>query len=155
VNESEIFLGSDERQHSHSEINAFSLSSVPIFDLALRPAVHKIPDFNDNELWIIHTTLEERYGKKTDVQLADSELRLSPHTDQLTLCPTLHWQDQGVHLVIFKTGEDRYRCMFYYNVREQYGTGIDEFDNLAECVTTLLQVQADHASTYQKDDKML
>jgi hypothetical protein len=123
--------------------------------LALRAAVHKIPDFNDNELWIIHTTLEERYGKKTDVQLADSELRLSSHTVQLTLCPTLHWQDQGAHLVIFKTGEDRYQCMFYYNVREQYGTGIDEFDNLAECVTTLLQVQADYASTRQQGDKTL
>lgn len=43
-----------------------------------------------------------------------------------------------------KTGERRYRCQFFYSVYEQYGTGISEFHDIGECVTTLLRVQSDH-----------
>jgi hypothetical protein len=28
-----------------------------------------------------------------------------------------------------------------------YGTGVEEYDDLSECVVTLLQVQADHAAS--------
>jgi hypothetical protein len=31
-------------------------------------------------------------------------------------------------------------------VRDQFGTGRNEYTDLGECVTTLLQVQADHAA---------
>ncbi|MBI4190255.1 MAG: hypothetical protein HY525_06915 [Betaproteobacteria bacterium] len=41
------------------------------------------------------------------------------------------------------TGADRYRSQFFYSVLEQFGTGRD-FDDLAECVTTTLRLQADH-----------
>jgi hypothetical protein len=103
-----------------------------------------IPDFNDGELWVVKTTLKERYGYNVEVQLADSELRLSPDDRELTECPTLFWQDDKVSFVVFKIAPERYRCQFFYSIREQYGTGIEEFDNIGECVTALLQVQADH-----------
>ena len=103
-----------------------------------------IPDFNDSELWVVKTTLKERYGYEVEMQLADSELRLSPDDRELTECPTLFWQVDKVSFVIFKTAAERYRCQFFYSIREQYGTGILEYDNITECVTTLLQMQADH-----------
>jgi len=104
-----------------------------------------IPEFTDSELWLVRETLEERYRKPVTPDSAEAELRLDPFSSELTLCPTLFWQDDaGANFAIFKVGERRYRSMFYYNIREQYGTGVDEYDDLTECVVTLLQVQADH-----------
>ncbi len=105
-----------------------------------------IPDYNDNELWIVRNTLRERYRQPVEPDLAEAELRLNPLSSELSSCPTLVWQDpeRGANLVIFKVGERRYRCTFFYSVREQYGTGIDEYDDLTECTVTLLQVHADY-----------
>ena len=46
--------------------------------------------------------------------------------------------------IVCKVAADRYRCQFFYSEAEQYGTGRDEYDNLENCVMTLLQVQSDH-----------
>ena len=102
-----------------------------------------IEDFTDSELWIIRTTLEERYGAEIEPQLADTELRLSPHRTELTVCPAAYWEHDGCHFIVCKTGASRYRCQFYYRVHEMYGTGTEEYDDLSECMVTLLQVQAD------------
>jgi hypothetical protein len=106
----------------------------------------QIADFTESELWIIHTTLAERYNEAVETQLADSELRLNPYSSELTPCPVAYWERDGCHFVVFKTGEDSYRCQFYYRVHQMFGTGIEDYDDLSECMVTLLQVQADHAA---------
>lgn len=103
-----------------------------------------IPDFNESELEIIHTTLNQRYGREIETQLADSQLILDSSKPDLTWCPTVYWEENGVGFVILKTAPARYRCQFFYSEEEQYGTGINEYNNLSDCVTTLLQIQADH-----------
>jgi hypothetical protein len=105
---------------------------------------HTIPDFNKNELWIINTTLEERYGMKVEIQFADSEMRLSPHTTEMTPCPTIFWSSGDASFVIVKVAESRYRTQFFYRVHQQYGTGIEEYDDLTDCIVSILQVQADY-----------
>jgi len=105
----------------------------------------KIPDFNDTELWVIRQAVSERFRKQVDIQQADAELRLDPGDRELTLCPVVYWREDKAQFVIFKTGKKNYRNQFFYSVREQYGTGRDEYDDIGECVMTLLQVQADHA----------
>jgi len=107
----------------------------------------QIADFTDSELWIIRTTLEERYGRPVEPQLADSEVRLNPYTSELALCPAACWAEQGCHFVVLRTGGQRYRCQFYYRGHEMFGPDVVEFDDLSECMVTLLQVQADHAAT--------
>jgi len=108
-----------------------------------------IPDITDNEQHVVSEALLQRYGKLVALQLADSELQLDPSSTQLADCPTLFWSERGADFVICKVGESRYRCQFFYSDSEQFGTGRDVYDNLAECVTTLLQVQADHEQTRQ------
>jgi len=103
-----------------------------------------IPDFNKNELWIINTTLEERYGEKIELQFADSEMRLNPHSTQMTPCPTIFWENGDASFVIVKTDESSYRTQFFYRVHQQYGTGVEEYDDLTDCVVSILQVQADY-----------
>ena len=63
---------------------------------------------------------------------------------ELTLCPTLYWNERGANFIICKVAIDRYRCQFFYSDADQYGTGHDEYDNIGVCAKTLLQVQSDH-----------
>jgi hypothetical protein len=109
----------------------------------------KIPDFTETERWVVDTTLKERYGKPVEVKAADVEMRLSPADRELTSCPALFWAERDAGFVLSKTGEGLFRCQFYYSVREQYGTGREEYDDLAECVTALLKLQADHEAQRQ------
>jgi hypothetical protein len=102
------------------------------------------PDFTDTELWIVKQALKERYRKDVEPELADSEIKIYPDDQYLTTVPALFWQEHDVGFVILKTGESRFRSMFYYSVREQYGTGKPEYDDIAECVSVLLKLQADH-----------
>jgi len=103
-----------------------------------------IPDIKDSELWILGTSLKERYGREVEIQLADTDVRLHAGDRELTPCPTFYWEAGDCHFVIFKTGEHLYRCQFYYQAYKQFGTGILEYDDLTECVVSLLQAQADH-----------
>ena len=103
-----------------------------------------IADFTEAEHKRVSALLLERYGKIIPTQLADSELQLGADPADLSLCPAIYWNERGAHFVLCKTGESRYRCLFFYSDAEQYGTGRDEYDNLDTCVLTLLQVQSDH-----------
>ena len=103
-----------------------------------------IPDFSDTELWVARTAIHERYGKAVATELADSELRLDRESTALTVCPTLFWTERDTSFVVFKTGEGQYRCQFFYSAHEQYGTGRETYGDIGECVTHLLQLQADH-----------
>ena len=110
-----------------------------------------IKDFTDSELWIIKTTLEERYGEVIKPMLADTELRLNPYATELTPCPAAYWEHEGCHFITCKTGDSHYRCQFYYRAHKMFGTGVEEYDNLSECMVTLLQVQADHVASTDSD----
>jgi hypothetical protein len=112
----------------------------------------EIPDITESERWIIETTLRERYGQAIEIQLADAEIRLNPSDRELTSCPVVHWEDdEGCNFVIFKTGDRNYRCQFFYRGYQQFGTGVHEYDDLSECMVSLLQVQADHAAQERGD----
>lgn len=105
-----------------------------------------IADIHDAERWVVESMLRERYGERVPTQLADVELKLNPGDAALTECPTLYWESRGAAFLIAKTGETRYRPMFFYPAEptEQYGTGRAEYDDLLQCITAVLRVQADH-----------
>lgn len=103
-----------------------------------------IPDFSEAEQKLISGLLLKRYGKLVPLQLADSELQLQAPLKKLTVCPTIYWGERGAHFVVFKVADSRFRCQFFYSEAEQFGTGREEYDNLEQCVVTLLQVQSDH-----------
>ncbi|MDD5241146.1 MAG: hypothetical protein PHG47_05390 [Sulfuricella sp.] len=110
-----------------------------------------IPDFTETECWVANATLKERYGHAVEVQQADVELRLDPGVPELTACPALVWKERGAGFVVSKVGDNRFRCQFFYSVREQYGTGRSEYDDLLECVVALLKLQADHEAKRQQN----
>ena len=104
-----------------------------------------ICDINETERWTVRCSLDERWGKdKVEIHLADVEARLSKGDRELTECPALYWEQGECHFVIIKTNESIYRTQFYYGNREQFGTSIDEYNDLGDCVLSLLRLQADH-----------
>ena len=103
-----------------------------------------IPDHSDAELDTIRTLLKQRYKEHIEIHLADAEVRLTPDSDQLTECPTAYWYARECNFVIVKSGPSEYRCQFFYDPRDQFGTGHALYTRLEECAAALLQVQSDH-----------
>jgi len=111
-----------------------------------------IPDITETEEWIVSTTLKERYGDAVpELQYADAEIRLHPADRELTSCPVFLWEAEGCHFILFKTGERLYRCQFFFRGYQQFGTGVHEYDDLSECIVSLLQAQADHLAEERGD----
>ena len=103
----------------------------------------QIAPMTDTERWIVSSAVNERYGKEVAIQDVETEIRLHIDDRELTLCPGLYWNEHGCHLVLSKTGDSRYRSMFFYRIRDRFSTGREEYDDIGDCVTTLLKMQAD------------
>jgi len=103
-----------------------------------------VPDLTEAEQWAVETTLKERWpDKKPQLQLADVEIKMYPQDRELTVCPAVFWEAGSTSFVIIKVAERTYRSQFYYRGFQQYGTGKSEYDDITDCVVTMLQVHAD------------
>ncbi len=115
----------------------------------------KIKDFSETDVWTVQQTLDERWGKdKTELQFADVDVRLRSADRELSTCPALFWEYKESNFVIFKIGRSTYKTQFYYKGRDQYGTSVPSFDNVLDCIVTVLQVHADlERGKSQQSDK--
>ncbi len=115
----------------------------------------KIKDFSESDIWTIQQTLDERWGKdKVELQLADVEIRLRPGDRELSTCPAIFWEFEDSNFVVFKIGRSTYKTQFYYKGRDQYGTAVPSFDNILDCIVTVLQVHADlESAKAQQEEK--
>jgi hypothetical protein len=55
----------------------------------------KIPDFTDSQNWTVESTLAERFKKKIEAKIIDSESRLLPHDRELTPVIGLYREAEG------------------------------------------------------------
>jgi len=115
----------------------------------------QITDFSKSEIWTIESTLKERWGKDNEIELqfADTDIRLHMGDKETTECPAIIWQHEGCNFVIFKTGIQNYRCQFFYKGYQQYGTGVHEYDDIGDCIISLLQVQSDQHRELQIEEE--
>ena len=104
----------------------------------------EMPDFSEAELNTVRELLIQRYQQAVELHLADADLTLTPQSNQISVCPAVFWRARDCNFVLFKTGEREFRCQFFYDPTEQFGTGHSAYPNLDECVATVLQVQSDH-----------
>jgi len=100
-----------------------------------------IPGFSAADLALTRATLKERFGRELEIAEVETEIRLFPGDRELTVCPALYWKDEGCAFVLSKTGPAGYRAMFFYSVKDRFGTGQEEYDTLGDCLITLLKVQ--------------
>jgi hypothetical protein len=111
-----------------------------------------IPPLTDTERWVVQSAVNERYGREMPIEEVETEIRLHIDDRELTLCPGFYWRDdKGCQFVLSKTGDSRYRSMFFYRVRDRFSTGREEYDDIGDCVTTLLKLQADEAARRQAE----
>ncbi len=97
----------------------------------------------DTERWNVSSAVKERYARDVVIQDVDTEIRLHIHDRKLTLCPGFYSNEYGCHLVLSKTGNSRYRRMFFNRIRDRFSTGREEYDDMGGCVTTLMKMKAD------------
>jgi hypothetical protein len=109
-----------------------------------------IKPFSARERNLVTQTLLERYGHPVPLQPVDAELQLNLLKEEFALCPSMMWKENGANFIVFKIGDERFRCLFYYNEATQFGTGKEVFDNLGDCVVTLLQVHTDQEEESRK-----
>ncbi len=111
-----------------------------------------IPDLTDLEKSIIQQSINERWRKVGIVaEEVEVELRLFKGDREVTPCPAMYWEHQGCTFLVAKTGENLYRSQFFYSPKEQFNTGIEEYNDLGDCVLFLLRLQADHESERQQN----
>jgi len=77
----------------------------------------QIHPMTDTERWIVSSAVKERYGREVAIQDVETEIRLYIDDRELTLCPGFYWNEHGCHFVLSKTGDSRYRSMFFYRPR--------------------------------------
>lgn len=113
-----------------------------------------IPDFTEAELALMREALHERFGHAVNMEEVETEIRINPADRDLTPCPALYWEEDGCRFVLSKTGVNQFRSMFFWSVRDRFSTGQEEYDNLGDCVVTLLKMQeeADTARKAMPDD---
>ena len=103
------------------------------------------PDFTDEEMNTIRVAVENRWkNEMVELHPADVGTKLSAYSNELTECPAIFWAHEHCNFILVKTGDNRYRCQFFYTPHDQFGTGINEYSEISEAVTSLLRVQADH-----------
>lgn len=102
-----------------------------------------MPAMTDTERWVVTHAVKERFGKDVPIEDVETEIRLHLDHRELTLCHSFYWNERGCHFVLSKTGESRYRSMFFYRIRDRFATGREEYDDIGDCVTTLMKMQAD------------
>ena len=102
------------------------------------------PEFTDSEKWVVAETLKERWQDQAPELLeVETEIRIYPDDRELTDCAGLYWESGHCKFCISKTGHSRFRPMFYYRVRDRYTTEREEYDDLVDCVVTMLKLQVD------------
>ncbi|MDP1609774.1 MAG: hypothetical protein Q8M11_01845 [Sulfuritalea sp.] len=106
-----------------------------------------LPDFTDSEFQLVNQILLERYNRLVSLQAVEVELLLDPEDKEPSACPALYWSELGAEFIVAKVADQRFTCQFFYSESEVFGTGHESYDNLGDCVTNLLQLQADHHGT--------
>ena len=104
-----------------------------------------ITDFDNDEMGIIQTVVDTPYRCPTPLNLADVEVQLEPPNPARQNRPAVHWLENGANFIVIKTGDERYRGQFFYRPSEIFTTEQDEYHQLADCIHSLLKIEANQA----------
>ena len=97
-------------------------------------------DFSKHELAVIDDVLQKRYGHPVEMHRADIEFGDAKAAE----VPAVYWEHNGCHFIIARSEDNKFFSQFFYDDDDQYGTEKPFYEDIYECVMTLLQVQADH-----------
>lgn len=100
-------------------------------------------NFTQSEIDATKKLVDERWkDKNITVHLADIDYT-KEEEETVQAYPALVWEDKNTTFIVLKMGMLTYKSFFYYLKNKRYDTGILEYNDLQECVTSLMQSQAD------------
>jgi len=99
-------------------------------------------DFTDREWQLVHELLRQRYGARVGLDPIEVDVASAADAES-ACCPGLHWCERGAHFVVVRIAGAAWRGQFFYDDETLLGPGERVFDDLGDCVTTLLRLQAD------------
>lgn len=98
-------------------------------------------DFSPTEMDIIKAATSQRWAE-VDLHLADIEITRTALDEKTMLCPAVVWETADCTFVIVKVEAFVYKSVFYYLGTKQIDTGVNEYNDLKDCVLTLMKVQS-------------
>ena len=100
-------------------------------------------NYTQSEIDATKKLIDERWkDKDVTVHLADINYEKEGEETSQPY-PALVWEDKHSTFVVLKMGMLAYKSFFYYLKNKRYDTGVLEYNDLQECVTSLMQSQAD------------
>lgn len=94
-------------------------------------------DFTQSELDIIQKQVDNRWREKDHgVHLGDIEV------DGVEK-PAAVWEHKHYTFIILKIGPFTYKNLFYFLRDKRFDSGVDEYNDLDDCVDALMKCQAD------------
>ena len=110
-------------------------------------------DFTQSELDTIQKHVDDRWREKDHgVHLCDIE---GDWKEQ----PGAVWEHKHYTFIVIKLGAFNYRSLFYFLRDKRFDAGVDQYNDLDECVDSIMKAQADFSlakstkSLKPKEDK--
>jgi hypothetical protein len=100
--------------------------------------------FTGQQWQLVRALLQQRYATPVALEPIEADIGAEAEGMAPSSYPGLYWSGRDAHFVVIKTAPDRYRGQFFYASDEMFGPGQRDFDELDDCVLTLLRLQADH-----------
>ncbi len=113
-----------------------------------------VEDFNEHEINIAKKLIDNRWKNgNVNIHLADIEYT-KENEESPKPYPALVWEYKVTTFVILKIANLTYKSFFYYKNNKRFDTGVLEYNDLHECVMTIMKAQADFllSMTAKKND---
>lgn len=94
-------------------------------------------DFSQSEIATIKKHIDNRWRNKGHgVHLGDIEVDGTEY-------PSAIWEDRHYTFIVIKLGVLTYKNLFYFLRDKRFDAGVNEYNDLDECVDGILKAQAD------------
>lgn len=94
-------------------------------------------EFTQTELDIIQKHVDDRWREKDHgIHLGDIAIDDVEH-------PAAIWEHKHYTFIVIKLEAFKYRALFYFLRDKRFDAGVDEYDDLDECVDSIMKAQAD------------
>ncbi len=106
-------------------------------------------DYTDKELQSVRQVLNQRYRFQVEMHLADCEVQPDAKYDARVERPALYWRALGCNFVVIKLADNQFRGTYFYQPDEHFPHAQQTYIDPLNCVTALLQCQADQVGKAQ------
>ncbi len=100
-------------------------------------------DYTEREWQAVQQALNERYKSPVEIHLADCEVQPDKAHNERVERPAIFWSALDCNFVLIKMADDEFQGFFFYQPDEHFASAQQTYSNAVNCVTALLQSQAD------------